>query len=111
MKLRHVQWLRQAAGWEDPLQLHHHPTSDREGNPSSSPEGTEVVEGGGRMVPMVIDDAGSVRHLSSEEGKQLRRRVINRQSARRMRAKRQEELFAAHSKVWGRASPCRSCSE
>ncbi|KAK9788166.1 hypothetical protein WJX73_007701 [Symbiochloris irregularis] len=43
-------------------------------------------------IPVAIDEEGNERALTPKETRRLRRRITNRESAHRMRAKRQEEL-------------------
>ena len=50
-------------------------------------------------LPMVAGEDGTMRQLSPKEHRRIRRRLTNRQSALRMRAKRQEELDSVHQQV------------
>ena len=66
------------------------------------PEGTvtpPLTAGGRRRYPDVVDEDGTVRQMTAREYRRLRRRVTNRESAKRMRAKREGELASVQHQV------------
>ena len=65
------------------------------------------------QLPTMVEEAdGTQRPLTPKERRRLRRRVTNRNSALRMRTRRQEELSSVQNQARGAASAlvCRGCA-
>ena len=93
------------------------PLQDLEGamsdpDPEADADQEHVLQSDTPQLPTMVEEAdGTQRPLTPRERRRLRRRVTNRNSALRMRSRRQEELSSAQiqARGWRLDFACRGC--